>query len=126
MDGARIQPHNFHRIYTQACETFTHKLQCQVFGLLSPSPSPDMEEISTRLEELCERVIQIGFLGEVGDFGIRDDNRVRIRWGSLPIKEICFQIKWELTVIKDELASGTAASLLVADLLVDILDHLPF
>ncbi|KAK4868112.1 hypothetical protein LT330_007310 [Penicillium expansum] len=126
MNGARIHPHNFRQIYTQACETFTHKLQCQIFSLLSSSPSPDMEEISTRLEELCERVIQIGFLGEVGEFGIRDDNRVRVRWGSLSIKEICFEIKWELTVIKDELASGSAAPLLVADLLVDTLDHLPF
>ncbi|KAJ5534061.1 hypothetical protein N7527_000315 [Penicillium freii] len=126
MDGARIRPHNFPQIYTQACETFTHKLQCQVFALLSPSPSPDMEEMSIRLEELCERVIQIGFLGEVGGFGIRDDNRVRIRWGSLPIKDICFSIKWELTVIKDELDTGDAAPLLVADILVDILDNLPF
>ncbi|CAI7582239.1 unnamed protein product [Penicillium viridicatum] len=106
MDGARISPHNFPQIYTQACETFTHKLQCQVFSLLSPSPSPDMEEMSIRLEELCERVIQIGFLGEVGGFGIRDDNRVRIRW--------------------DELDTGDAAPLLVADILVDILDNLPF
>ncbi|EKV12163.1 hypothetical protein Pdw03_7032 [Penicillium digitatum] len=126
MDGARLHPYNFRQIYVQACETFTHKLQCQVFVLLSQSPSPDMEEISTRLEELCERVIQIGFLGGVGEFGVRDDSHVRIRWGSLPIKEICFEIKWELTVIKDELASGSAAPVLVADLLVDVLDNLPF
>ncbi|KAJ6132474.1 hypothetical protein N7471_007689 [Penicillium samsonianum] len=126
MDGARIHPHNFQEIYTQACEAFTHKLQCQVFVLLSPSsPSPDMEEIPTRLEELCERVMQIGFLGEVGEFGIRDDNRVRVRWGSLHIKEICFEIKWELNVLKDELSSG-APPLIVADLLVGVLDSLPF
>ncbi|CAG8142515.1 unnamed protein product [Penicillium nalgiovense] len=126
MEGARVHPHNFLEIYTQACEAFTHKLQCQVLALLSPSPSPDIEEIPTRLDELCERVIQIGFLGEVGEFGVRDDNRVRVRWGSLPIKEICFEIKWELTVLKDELASGDSSPLVVADLLVGILDSLPF
>ncbi|KAJ5958702.1 uncharacterized protein N7479_005852 [Penicillium vulpinum] len=125
MDGSRIHPANFREIYTKACETFTHKLQCQVFVLLSQSPSPDMENIPTRLEELGERIIQIGFLGEIGEFGIRDDNRVRVRWNPLSIKEICFSIKWELGVLKDELAGG-GDPLIVADLLVHLLDALPF
>jgi hypothetical protein len=84
-----------------------------------------MEDIATRLEELGERIVQIGFLGQVGEFGVRSDNRVRARWGSLSIKEICFEIKWELNVLKEELASG-GDLLIVADLLVGVLDALPF
>ncbi|CDM35912.1 unnamed protein product [Penicillium roqueforti FM164] len=126
MDGSRVHPHNFREIYTKACEAFAHKLQCQVFVLLCPSPSPDMEEIPTRLDELGERVMQIGFLGEVGEVGVRDHNRVRVRWGSLPIKEICFQIKWELAVLKDEIAGGQTPPQLIAELLAEILDSLPF
>ncbi|KAJ5199219.1 hypothetical protein N7491_000224 [Penicillium cf. griseofulvum] len=125
MDGSRIHPANFCEIYTKACETFTHKLQCQVFVLLSPSPSPDMEDIATRLEELSERIMQIGFMGEVGEFVIRGDNRVHARWGSLSLKEICFEIKWELTVLKEELGAG-GDPLILADLLIGILDALPF
>ncbi|KAJ5512668.1 hypothetical protein N7463_002220 [Penicillium fimorum] len=125
MDGSRIHPENFKEIYTKACEAFAHKLQCQVFVLLSPPPSPDIENIATRLEELSERIIQIGFLGEIGEFGIRGDNRVRARWGPLSIKEICFEIKWELTVLMEELANG-GDTLILADLLVEILDALPF
>ncbi|KAJ5360276.1 hypothetical protein N7517_009467 [Penicillium concentricum] len=125
MDGSRINPGNFKDIYIKACETFTHKLQCQVFVLLSPSPSPDRENIATRLEELSERIVQIGFLGEIGEFGIRGDNRVRARWGPLSLKEICFEIKWQLTVLVEELANG-GDSLILADLLVEILDTLPF
>ncbi|CAI7626394.1 unnamed protein product [Penicillium glandicola] len=117
MDGSRINPRNFKEIYTKACEAFTNKLQCQVFILMSSAPSPDMEEIPTRLEELGERV---------GEFGLRDDNRVRARWGSVPIKDICFSIKWELAVLRDELAGGTASPLMIADLLVEILEVLPF
>ncbi|KAJ5165020.1 uncharacterized protein N7500_006850 [Penicillium coprophilum] len=125
MDGSRIQPGNFKEIYTKACETFTHKLQCQVFVLLSSSPSPDIEDVATRLEELRERIVQIGFMGEIGGFGVRADNRVRARWGPLPIKEVCFEIKWELTVLIEELARD-GDSLILADLLIGILDVLPF
>ncbi|KAJ5482580.1 hypothetical protein N7475_001392 [Penicillium sp. IBT 31633x] len=126
MDGARVHPKNFPEVYSQACEAFTHKLECQVFVLMSRTPSPDMEKITTRLDELGERVIQVGFLGEVGECPVRNDNRVRARWGSLPLKEICFLIKRELTVLRDELGCSTPSPIDVAGLLVEILEVLPF
>lgn len=126
MNGARVRPENFMDIYKQACEAFTHKLECQIFALKSTSPNPDMKEIPTRLDELGERVMQIGFLGEVGEVAVRDSNAVRMRWGSLPMKEICFLIKRELTVLKDELGCSNPAPMVVADLLVEIMELLPF
>ncbi|KAJ5794646.1 hypothetical protein N7457_001245 [Penicillium paradoxum] len=126
MDGSRVHPENFHSIYTKACEAFTHKLECQIFALVTTAPNPDMQDIPTRLDELGERAMQIGFLGEVGEVAIRDDPRVWSRWGSLPMKEICFLIKYELRVLKDELACSAPAPMIVADLLVEIMEGLPF
>jgi hypothetical protein len=132
MTTTRIRPPTFPDLYTQACTAFTHKLQCQVFALLSPGPSPDKQEITTRLDELAERIVQIGFLGEVGEAEVRKGNQVRAKWGAMPIKEICFLVKRELLLLRDvmemeiEMESRGVERVGVAEVLVGVLEELPF
>ncbi|KAJ5562429.1 hypothetical protein N7535_003118 [Penicillium sp. DV-2018c] len=108
-------PPTYHDLYTQACVAFTHKLQCQVFALLSASPSPDKKGITARLDELAERIVQIGFLGEVGEVEVRKGNRVRAKWGAMSIKEICFLVKRELVLLREVLEVGLGLGLRVGD-----------
>ena len=124
MSGARSLPRDFSEIYTQACEAFTHKMQCQVFVLLSPSPSPDFKDLGERLEELAEKAQQIGFLAEIGEFPSRDHKNVIKRWGMRSVKEICWFIRKDLLHIKENLEDEWP--LVTADRIVGILDTLPF
>jgi hypothetical protein len=124
MSGNRAIPEDFPEIYTQACDAFTHKLQCQVFGLLSPAPSPDFKDLRERLGELAEKVQQIGYLGEVGEYPVRDHQNVLKRWGMRGIKEICYFVRQELIHVKEHLDDEWP--LVTADRLVGILDTLPF
>ncbi|KAJ5145798.1 uncharacterized protein N7515_000362 [Penicillium bovifimosum] len=131
---SRIRPPTFPDLYTQACTAFTHKLQCQVFALLSPGPSPDRQGIATRLDELAERIVQLGFLGEVGEVAVRKGNRVWAKWGAMPIKEICFLVKKELMLLRTaveiveigELGELGPERVGVAEVLVGVLEGLPF
>lgn len=124
MTGARALPKNYNEIYTQACTAFTHKLQCQIFVLLSPRPSPDSKHLGERLEELAEKIQQIGYLAEVGEFRVRDHRNVMKRWGVRSVREICGFIRSDLLFFKGEL--GKELSLVMADRLVRVLDTLPF
>jgi hypothetical protein len=73
---------------------------------------------------LTEKVQQIGFLGEIGEFPVRDYEKVLRRWGIRGIKEICLFVKQELVHVKEHLDDEWP--LVTADRLVAILDSLPF
>ncbi|KAJ5874748.1 uncharacterized protein N7529_003178 [Penicillium soppii] len=124
MSGNRSLPNDFAEIYTQICEAFTHKMQCQVFALLSPSPSPDFKDLRERLSEMAEKVQQIGYLGEVGEFPVRDHKMVVKRWGMRGVKEICGFIGLDLLHIQQGLDEEWPH--VTADRLVALLDALPF
>lgn len=124
MSGSRSLPADFPEVYAQYCENFTHKLQCQVYRLLSTDPSLDFKDLHERLDELVEKIMQIGYLAEVGEFAARDSPTVLRQWGVRSVKEICGFIRLDLIDIRDGLE--WAVKIFVADRLVGILDTLPF
>lgn len=101
MNGHRAVPHDFKRVYAQTCENFTHKLESQVFAAMEAKPKTDLKSVEERIDELGEKVLEIGFLATEGEMAVRDHPKVKLKWGNASVEEICRKIRDELHDIRE-------------------------